>query len=214
MSLRFIVYSDYLCPWCFNASVRLRRLEDEYGGAIEFDWRSYLLRPEPRRSSDASAALDKFRRYTQSWLTPASEEDSGHFTVWSSQEGPPSHSVPAHRVAKAAKALGPEAFRSFHDRLMSAYFTENRDISAEPIQRALWAELALPEEAFECAQRPETLDLVLKEHHEAKDLGANGVPAVRRSDNPAIIVGAHPIALYRRWIERSIERQNPAAPVA
>ena len=30
--VRFIVYSDYLCPWCYNASVRLRRLESEYEG--------------------------------------------------------------------------------------------------------------------------------------------------------------------------------------
>ena len=49
-SIRFIVYSDYLCPWCFNASVRLHRLRDEFAGRVELELRSFLLRPEPSHS--------------------------------------------------------------------------------------------------------------------------------------------------------------------
>jgi predicted DsbA family dithiol-disulfide isomerase len=207
-SVRFIVYSDYLCPWCFNASVRLRTLEDEYAGAVELDWRAYLLRPERRSTSDPAAALAKFREYTRSWERPASEPDAGQFTIWASHEGPPSHSVPAHLVGKAAKALGAEPFRRMHDRLMTAYFSENRDISRVEVQRALWAEVGLPEAAFDVALRPETADLVMAEHHEARECGATGVPAVRLADNPAIIVGAHPLELYRRWVDRTLERRE------
>lgn len=207
-ALQFIVYSDYLCPWCYNASVRLRGLEDEYAGVIELDWRSYLLRPDPRRSSDPEAALEKFRRYTRSWERPAAEPESGDFTVWASDEGPPSHSVPAHLVSKAAKALGPETFRRLHDRMMRAYFTENRDISRRDVQADLWSELDLPGPALAVADEPATLDLVLREHREAQACGATGVPAVRLVDNPAIIVGAHPLDLYRRWIDRTLERRQ------
>ena len=207
-AVRFVVYSDYLCPWCFNASVRLRALEDEYAGAIALDWRSYLLRPEPRPATDRAAALEKFRRYTESWRRPASEPDSGQFTVWSSDAGPPSHSVPAHRVAKAARALGADAFRRMHDRLMRAYFTENRDISDRGVLRALWQELGLPESALAVADEDETLERVLREHREALEAGATGVPAVRLADNPAIIVGAHPLELYRRWVERTLARRD------
>ena len=204
--LRFVVYSDYLCPWCYNASVRLRGLEAEYGGQVELEWRSYLLRPERRVHSDREAALEKFRRYTESWLRPAAEEASGEFRVWSSAEGPPSHSVPAHRVAKAAGRVGPEAFRAMHDRLLSAYFGENRDISDLETLRALWQELSLPQEAFDVATESELLDEVLADHREALDCGATGVPAVRLAGNPAVIVGAHPLDLYRRWVDRSLER--------
>ena len=35
--LRFVVYSDYLCPWCVNADVRLRRLEQEYAGRVDLE---------------------------------------------------------------------------------------------------------------------------------------------------------------------------------
>lgn len=208
--VRFIVYSDYLCPWCFNASVRLRRLEEQYADRIELDWRSYLLRPERRRSVDEAAALEKFRAYTRSWQRPGAEEDSGDFTVWASNEGPPSHSIPAHLVAKAAKALGAEPFRRLHDRLLRAYFTENRDISREDVQLELWNELELPEAGFRVAHDPGTLNAVLDEHHEARSVGATGVPAVRLEDNPAIIVGAHPIELYQRWIDRTLARRESA----
>jgi predicted DsbA family dithiol-disulfide isomerase len=56
------------------------------------------------------------------------------------------------------------------------------------------------------AAESELLDEVLADHREALDCGATGVPAVRLAGNPAVIVGAHPLDLYRRWVDRSLER--------
>ncbi|GAG40597.1 unnamed protein product, partial [marine sediment metagenome] len=45
-----IVYSDYLCPWCYIAAVRLNRIEQEYQERVDVKWKSYLLlRCETRR---------------------------------------------------------------------------------------------------------------------------------------------------------------------
>ena len=96
--LTLVGWSDYLCPWCYNASVRLSRIEQEFAPDVRVEWRSYLLRPNPNRSLDA----ERFRSYTRSWRRPAAEPDSGSFREWSGEATPPSHSVPAHRVAKAA----------------------------------------------------------------------------------------------------------------
>ena len=119
-AVRLVAYSDYLCPWCYNASVRLHRLADE-DGELTIEWRSYLLRPSAGRGRD----LERFRAYTESWRRPAAEEDSGEFRTWTGDEGPPSHSIPAHLASKAAAELGEDAFRRFHDRLLRAYFAEN-----------------------------------------------------------------------------------------
>jgi predicted DsbA family dithiol-disulfide isomerase len=199
--VRFIAYSDYLCPWCWNASRRLERLAVEYEGQIEIEWRSYLLRPEKK---EVARDLERFRKYTESWMRPGSESDAGPFRVWSTDEGPPSHSVPPHRVAKAAARVSPEAFGKMHTRLMSAYFAENRDISSFDVLRELWDGEALPSDAFEVAHSDEIESLIFSEFEEARRLGATGVPAMRRADNEAVIVGAHPESLYRRWIERSL----------
>jgi len=207
MSLvRLVAYSDYLCPWCYNASVRLHRLADE-DPQLEISWKSYLLRPSPGRGRD----LERFRAYTASWQRPAAEEDAGVFRPWASDEGPPSHSIPAHLSAKAAALLGAESFRRFHDRLLRAYFGENRDISSEAVLAELWAEVGLPRAAFGRREDPEILERVLAEHDEAIACGATGVPSVRLADSDAVITGAMPLDTYRRWVLRARERSADRA---
>jgi predicted DsbA family dithiol-disulfide isomerase len=210
--LRFIVYSDYLCPWCVNADLRLRRLAAESAGRVEIAFKSFLLRPhprpEPQDEEEAALALEKFRQYTKGWERIGSEPDAGEFRVWASDEGPPSHSIPAHLVAKAAARLGPEAFSKMHERLLRAYFVESRDVSREPVLRALWEEIGLERRAFDAHRDPAILEQVLADHDEAVSLGATGVPAVRLDGNEAVIVGAQPAELYRRWVERSLARRQ------
>lgn len=207
MSLvRLIVYSDYLCPWCFNASVRLRRLEDEMSSDLEIVWRTYLLRPEPKERN-----AEKFRAYTQSWTRPAEEEDSGTFRPWTTDAPPPTHSVPAHLVAKAAAALDREAFHRIHDALLEAYFRDNRDISDESVLEAIWNEQGLPPSDFERSRHPEILQETLEDHAEAQSLGITGAPAARLEGNEAFLTGALPLAMYRRWIERQIAARSARA---
>lgn len=193
-----------------NADVRLRRLEEEYAGRVELEFRAFLLRPEPRPEPESeehrARALEKFRLYTKSWERVGADDDAGQFRVWQTDEGPPSHSIPAHLVAKAAARVGRDAFARMHERLLRAYFVENRDISAESTLRALWGELALAPAAFEEHRDPALLREVLSQHNEAIALGATGVPAVRLDGNDAVVVGAHPEPLYRRWIDRSLGR--------
>ena len=194
------VWSDYLCPWCHVAATRLAALEREFGDALVLNWKSYLLRPRPEPGRD----LEKFRRYTESWRRAAAEEPAARFQVWASGEGPPTHSTPAHLVAKAAAALGPEAFARIHPALLNAYFVENRDISREETLAALWRDAGLPEAALARAEDPELLRSVLAEHDEAIELGVGGVPAVRLSGGDVAITGAQPIEGYRRWIQKNL----------
>ena len=204
--IRLVAYSDYLCPWCYNASVRLERLTAEEPD-VEVEWRSYLLRPQPSAPRD----LERFRAYTQSWQRPAAEADAPRFQTWQGDAGPPSHSVPAHAVAKAAAALGPDAFQRMHARLLRAYCEESRDISADTTLRALWDELGLPADGYERRHDPALLQRIQDEHDEALELGANGVPSLRAADSDAVITGALPLATYRRFTERLRERVRAGA---
>jgi predicted DsbA family dithiol-disulfide isomerase len=206
-ALHFTVWSDYLCPWCYNAAVRLRRIEEEYAGRVTIAWRSYLLRPHPQPGRD----LERFRAYTESWRGPAAEPDAGTFQVWQGDAGPPSHSVPPHLVAKAAAALSPEAFARVHERLLRAYFAENRDVSDPATLLALWRELGLPEDAFARAGDPDTLRAVLAEHDDAVEQGVTGVPTVQLRGTDALVVGAQPLAVYRRWVDRMLARAGAEA---
>jgi predicted DsbA family dithiol-disulfide isomerase len=198
------VWSDYLCPWCNVASNRLERVAAEFGADLELVWKSYLLRPAPEPGRD----LEKFRRYTELWQRAAAEEPAAEFRTWASDEGPPSHSVPAHLVAKAAATFGPEAFERMHRALLHAYFVESRDISSAKTLAALWREIELPEAELARATAPELLEQIAKEHNEAVELGIGGVPAVRMVGNDVAISGAQPLEVYRRWVRRALDAER------
>ncbi len=199
--LKLIVWSDYLCPWCHQANHRLSAVREEFGDQVELEWRSFLLRPTPGEGRD----LEKFRRYTQSWARPASEEDAAEFRSWQTDFGPPSHSVPAHVVARAAARLGAAEFERVHARLLRAYFVENLDISAGETLRGLWKDAGLDPDLFPDLNDPALVAEVIEEHEQALRAGVTGVPAVQMADDDVVITGAHPRELYRRWIRRRLE---------
>ena len=178
--------------------MRLRRIEEEFDGRVDVEWRSFLLRLRP----DPARTAEKFVAYTQSWLRPAAEPDSGTFRVWQGEAGPPSHSLPPHLIAKSAARIGAEAFRLIHERLLHAYFAENRDITDAVTLRGLWQEAGLPLSALATAEDPDIVQSVMREHHEAVELGTGGVPAVRVEGREGFVVGAQSLEVYRKWTQR------------
>jgi len=195
---QLVVYSDFLCPWCWNAATKLASVQSQIGDALSIEWRSYLLRPQAQPGRD----LEKFRAYTQGWLRVAEDEPRAPFRPWTGDAGPPSHSVPPHVVAKAAAALSPDAAARMRDRLFRAYFTESRDISDAATLRALWSEVGLDAAGFDAIDVPARTREVLADHAEAQSLGATGVPAVRLADQDFVLVGAQPEAVYLRWLQK------------
>ncbi len=180
--------------------MRLRLLEQEFGDRLEIRWKSFLLRPRP----EPGRSLEKFRAYTEGWQRAAAQPDAGTFNVWASDEGPPSHSIPPHLLAKAAARFGGAAFERVHECLLRAYFQDSRDITTPENLRAIWAEAELPAEALAAADDPGLLRQVIDEHNEAVELGAGGVPAFRMEGVDAVITGAQPIEMFRTWISRAL----------
>ena len=137
----------------------------------------------------------------------AAEPAAADFRFWDGDATPPTHSVPAHVVAKAAERIGAASFRRCHAALLRAYFTENRDISDEAELRAIWNALGFDREGFPRLEDEALVAQVFADHRQAIALGANGVPAVmREGEREVILVGAQPLETYRRWVERVLER--------
>ena len=80
---------------------------------------------------------------------PASQPDAADFRVWSTDEAPPSHSVPPNVAVKAAAAQGEAAFARYHMALMRAYFYENRNVTDPATIREVAAACALDMARFE-----------------------------------------------------------------
>jgi predicted DsbA family dithiol-disulfide isomerase len=165
---------------------------------LQFKWKTFLLRPKPQERE-----FEKFKAYTESWLRPAKMETGAIFQPWSTDEGPPSHSVPPHLAAKAAARISKEAFETYHERLMVAYFSENRNITDQKVLREMWGDLGLPADRFQLSEEDEILAEVVGEHNEAVNLGITGVPAVVMDGYPFPVVGVQNDDVYHRLLHQA-----------
>jgi predicted DsbA family dithiol-disulfide isomerase len=196
----FRVWSDVLCPWCQNAAVVLEKVQEDVRefADLHLEWKSYLLRPRPEPKS-----LDKFRRYTESWMRPASMPDGGEFRVWATDEDPPSHSIPpaiavkaAARQEEARERSGLDPLPSYHRALMRAYFVRNLNVSARAVLELVARECGLESRQFaRDLDDPALAELVIAEHNQAVELGISGVPCVVVGEGFAM-PGAQERAVY------------------
>lgn len=203
--LTFTVWSDVLCPWCYNATVCLDRVQQDVRDIVDLElvWKSYLLRPhvEPK-------PVDRFRRYTESWLKPAAQPDAGEFRVWATDESPPSHSIPPAVAVKAAARQ--DAFHRYHLALMNAYFARNLDVTSRANILLVARECGLDEAAFERDLDDASLvGMVVADHNEAVELGISGVPCVVTGTG-FMMPGSQERAVYRNVIQRLLARQGAA----
>ena len=183
------------------AEVRLKKVKEQFGEDLNLIWRSFLLRPEP----DPNRTLEKFKEYTQSWGRPARMEPETVFKPWvGDEEGPPSHSFPPHQAAKIAARIGPEAFEKFHERLLRAYFSENRDITSRKVLEELWLDVGLPAGALDDLDDPEITRQIVSEHVESMRCGVSGVPAIRLENVEGVLVGAQELEVYERLVQKAI----------
>jgi predicted DsbA family dithiol-disulfide isomerase len=155
-----------------------------------------LLRPQPEQRS-----LAEFIEYTKSWERPAGLEPKAEFnSPWSGSSAPPSHSLPAAIAGKTAATFGQEAWRRYHNKLLRAYFIENRDVSSSGVLLEVANETDIDADAFEeigMANKEDFEKQVFAEYNEAVSSGINGVPAVV-IDNRFLISGAVEVEQYQK----------------
>jgi predicted DsbA family dithiol-disulfide isomerase len=183
--------------------VRLEKIAEEFGPSCVIEWKAFLLRPypEPRK-------LEEFKKYTEKWMRPAADEDAGRFTVWSTEEAPPSHSVPPAVAAKAAARQGADAFARYHHALMENYFHANRNITDPQNLVAIAGEVGLDVDAFIAGLAdPSVAREVVEDHNEAVSMGISGVPTVI-VDGHWKVTGAQPRDVYRRIVEMRLAGES------
>jgi predicted DsbA family dithiol-disulfide isomerase len=193
--VRLDVFSDYLCPWCYNAAVRLREIEQAYGDAIRVHWRTFPLIP----------AEQPERRVTQKtrdgWQRVAAEEPRASFVAPPLDAPLPSFSIPALTAAKCAERQGTEAFGRFHGRLFTALFRDHLDIARPEILARLARETALDLARFEADYAGDAYEAVLRDCAEgAAWFGVSALPTVILNEKLSV-VGAAPVERYRALID-------------
>jgi predicted DsbA family dithiol-disulfide isomerase len=115
---------------------------------------------------------------------------------------PPPEVVPNTRTALRLTELAREQGRheETHDRLMSAYWDEARNIGDVAVLRELAAELGL-EQVDEVLAGEAYADRVARSTAQANAIGVNAIPAFLL-DRRVIVLGAQPRAVFEQAFER------------
>ena len=188
--------------------MRVDELKERLGDKVQIEWKSFLLRTEPKTQS-----LEKFIDYTNSWQRPAAMEPAAAFTTpWESGAEPPTSSLPAQVAWKASSTFGPDKQDAFHQALLTAYFTENRNISDWSVLSDIAEQVGIDRTEFEVfldTNRQYLASWVIDEHNSAIQNGVTAVPTVVIGD-VLPVPGAQDVEQYERLVERFIQRRAEA----
>ena len=193
--VRIDVFSDYLCPWCYNAAVRLRDVQKAYGHRVHVHWRTFPLIPGEQADRRVTEKTREGRQRV------GAEEPRAGFVAPELGTPLPSSSIPALTAAKCAERQGEDAFDRFHDRLFTAHFRENLDISRLDVLQRLARETALDLTRFAADFVAEAYEGVLRDCAEgAAWFGVSGLPTVILNEKLSL-VGAVPTERYYLLID-------------
>jgi predicted DsbA family dithiol-disulfide isomerase len=193
--VRLDVFSDYLCPWCYNAAVRLREVEQAYGDRVSVHWRAFPLIPGEQPDRRVT------ERTREGWQRIGAEEPRACFVPPALEAPLPASSVPAQTAAKCAARQGPHAFARVHERLFTALFRDGLDIGQPDVVRRLAQEAGLDVARFEADYVGDAYESVLRDCAEgAAWFGVSALPTVILNEKLSV-VGAVPAERYRLLID-------------
>jgi predicted DsbA family dithiol-disulfide isomerase len=194
--VRLDVFSDYLCPWCYNAAVRLHDIEQEYGDRLRIHWRTFPLIPDRQPGRRVTEKTREGRRRV------GAEEPRALFVPPDLDSALPASSVPALTAAKCAERQSAGAFARFHSRLFVAHFRDNLDISRPDVLSTVARECGLDVERLQTDYaKGDAYQAVLHDCAEGTAwFGVSALPTVIFNEKLAL-VGAVPTERYREMID-------------
>ena len=175
--------------------MRLREIQQAYGDRVRVHWRTFPLIPGTQPDRRVTQKTREGRQRV------GAEEPGASFVPPEIDTPLPSSSIPALTAAKCAERQGAAAFERFHDRLFTAHFRDNLDISRPDVLRRLAQETALDRARFEADYAAEAYEAVLHDCAEgAAWFGVSSLPTVVL-DEKLSLVGAVPVDRYRLLID-------------
>ena len=192
-----LVWSDYVCPFCYLALPVLARAEAELAVAVQ--WRAFELRPEPQPALDPDG--DYLHNVWDTAVYPMAEERGMILRL------PPVQ--PRSRLAAVAAAFagGAGAFDAVHEALFRAFFEEGLDIGDRSVLLDIATLCGLDSAALHRAlDDPALTARVVAEEERAGRLGITGVPAMvvrHGAGQPYLLSGAQPFDVVAHAVERA-----------
>ncbi len=188
------VWYDYLCPWCYLATERVRYLRDHHG--ITVRWRPFELHPEippggaelPGRPGSAPV----IRGLADDAGLPIARRTRSNNTRTA--------------LAFSTWATDHDGWDALHAALFRAYWAEAADLEDPEVLVAVAAEAGIdPDAARSAIASGAGLTAVHDSKLAAMDLGIGATPGWHFG-NGVVFTGVHPDAVWDRIVRRVLER--------
>jgi predicted DsbA family dithiol-disulfide isomerase len=202
MALKIVMYSDFICPFCYIGFEVFRKLKPEFD--LELDWRGFQIHPEwPAEGMPASqwrGGLDPQARRVV-W-----QRIQGMALAAGFEMKPPeilTNSRLALEAGEFAKEAG--AGEAFEERVYRAYFYEGQNIGSQAVLGDLAAEVGLGRDDLNLAIESNRYSQRLRENAvTAHQNGVSGVPTFLIGEYP--LVGAQSEDVMRQVLQRVSQR--------
>lgn len=191
---RVVVYSDYVCPFCYLAWPAVRELLRE-GVPVELG--AFELRPSPAPLPRSLAGWQQ-----EAWdRTIAPRAAALGLAPRAPTLFPRTRK--AHEAARHARAVGAE--EAMHDALFRAYFEEGRDIGRIDVLVEIGVQVGLDASGLKVElDIDQYTDAVRAQEREAAHAGVTSVPAYVVEGKPARVhMGLLSAAELRDWLAQA-----------
>lgn len=212
------IWSDIACPFCYIGKRRFENALEKFSKKgtssrppteVEIIWKSYQLDPyfKPVFGQNIHQMLaekkgwteEHARQLNQQVITMAQEEGLNY----NLDSIIPANTLNAHRLIHLAAKHGLQD--EAKERLLSAYFTEGRNLNSKDTLGELAVEIGLSfDEVETLLNGKEFAEEVSNDGHEGAALGVRGVPFFV-FDRKYAISGAQPEHLFLETMEKVVE---------
>jgi predicted DsbA family dithiol-disulfide isomerase len=204
--VRILVWSDYVCPFCYLELPVLDQIRRELGEEIEIDWRAFELRPEPVPTLDPDG--EYLHRIWDQSVYPMAKERGLALQLPPVQP----RSRKAHEAAEFARDAG--LLDEMNRALFRAFFEEGRDLADLDVLLEIGESEGLERtDLREALEKNRYTQKVVEDEHLARQIGISGVPAlvISAGRHAYLLSGAQPVETVREIIARA-SREGEAAP--
>ena len=198
--LKIIVYSDYICPFCYIGYHRIEKLKEQF--EFDIEWRPFELHPEVPKGGIHLNQIPFPREYLEMVLANVKRlADEDGLDVKFTEKLP--NSQLALYISEFARKVG--KFDEFHKLVFEKYWREGIDIGDLSLLLDLAESIGLDRNEIEdYLKSDEPRNELRKYLSEVRSYGINGVPAFLIGKQ--IIFGAQPYETFKAVIQKALTK--------
>ena len=198
--VKIVVFSDYICPFCYIGYYRVEQLKEKFD--LEVEWRPFEIHPETPKEGTELSSLPFPKEYLEMMKANIKKlADDVGVTFKLSDKLP--NSRMALFLSEFARKKG--KFKEFHKLVFDSYWKDGKDIGDRELLLGLAESLGFNrKEILDYIDSEEPFRELKRSFNELRKYGINGVPTFIIGDK--IVVGAQPYEVFEKVIRKALEK--------